>query len=642
MKTATQRQAGNTAGVTPRAVAIGLILVVLNAYWLNHVIWRGLLHTYMSLFANTVFTLFLIVVLFHLLLKRVLPRFALYKTEALVIYVMVLMVSTVGGNTNMGYLVYILAHPFWFADAENDWNRLFGGYIPEWFNVQDRSALKGFYEGDSIFLTAPHIMNWLVPFLVWSAFVFVLYFVLICMNAVLRRQFSEHERLSYPIARLPLEIGKNPEAFFKNRLMWIGFSVAGGIEILNGVSYLYPSFPYIPIKPWDNIHLFPDEPWNALGTMLLSFNPFIIGLSFFMPLDLSFSALFFFFLGKALLVGRRILGWHTGFYLDEQAQGAWIGLGILALWVGRRHLKGVFTHAIGKARTADDLTEPMPYKWAIYGTVAGLIFITLFAYHAGISLWAVLLFFGTYFLMAIGLAKVRAGLGPPLHETIGKDPASTMVAALGTRTIGARNLTLLSFFFWLNRVNTAHPMPNQLEAFHIGRQGGINNRKLLWAMLIALAVGIPWTFFVYLGMAYDLGGGAAFHTVGIGWQNFNLLESRLSSPTEVDSFAMIAMGTGFGVTMLLSALKLRFLWWPLHPIGYVIGTGNWGDMSFIWLPVLFTWVVKSLLLRHGGLRVYRSAIPFFAGLILGDFVVGGIWSLAGIALQTPMYAIWTR
>ena len=231
------------------------------------------------------------------------------------------------------------------------------GTFPQWFNVRDRSVLKGFYEGESIFLTAPNIYNWLVPFLVWSAFVFVLYFVLICMNAVLRKQFSEHERLSYPIARLPLEIGKNPEGFFKNRLMWMGFCVAGGIEILNGVRYLYPALPYIPIKPWDNIHLFHDEPWDALGTMLLSFNPFIIGLSFFMPLDLSFSALFFYFLGKALLVGRRVLGSHTGFYLDEQAQGAWIGLGILALWVGRRHLKGVFTQALGKGQMVDDLAR---------------------------------------------------------------------------------------------------------------------------------------------------------------------------------------------------------------------------------------------------------------------------------------------
>ena len=109
MKTSPQLKAGAHLGVTPRAVIIGTVLVVLNAYWLNHVIWRGLLHTYMSLFANTVFSLFVVVVLFHLLLKRILPRYALHESEALVIYVMVLMVSTVGGNTNMGYLVHILS-----------------------------------------------------------------------------------------------------------------------------------------------------------------------------------------------------------------------------------------------------------------------------------------------------------------------------------------------------------------------------------------------------------------------------------------------------------------------------------------------------------------------------------------------------
>ena len=182
MKTSSQSEAGTSTGVTPRAVVIGLILVVLNAYWLNHVIWRGLLHTYMSLFANTVFSLFVVIVVFHLLLKRILPRYALHKTEALVIYVMVLMVSTVGGNTNMGYLVYILAHPFWFADAENDWNQLFGGYIPQWFNVREKSVLKGFFEGDSIFLTAP-------PCLPLAGAVLSL--VGICVCALLRANLHE-------------------------------------------------------------------------------------------------------------------------------------------------------------------------------------------------------------------------------------------------------------------------------------------------------------------------------------------------------------------------------------------------------------------------------------------------------------------
>ena len=203
-----------TKGLTLRALGIGIVLMVLNAYWLNDAAWGGrTLHTYISLFVNTVFCLFVLVLL-NLVLKRTFPRHALHNTELFVVYVMLVTVSTLGGNTNMGYLIYHLAHPFWFATAENDWLRLFGGHIPDWFAVRDRNVLRGFYEGESSFFTAQNLYGWLVPALAWSAFIFVLYFVLICMNVILRRQFTNRERLTYPIAQLPLEMGRTPGTLF--------------------------------------------------------------------------------------------------------------------------------------------------------------------------------------------------------------------------------------------------------------------------------------------------------------------------------------------------------------------------------------------------------------------------------------------
>ena len=642
-------------GLTLRALVLGITLMVLNAYWLNEAAWGGrTLHTYISLFVNTVFCLFVLVLL-NLLLKRALPRQALHNAEIFVIYVMLLMGSTLGGNTNMGYLIYHLAHPFWFATAENDWMRLFGGHIPDWFAVRDTNVLRGFYEGESSFFATRNLYGWLIPALTWSAFIIVLYFVLICMNVILRRQFTTHERLTYPIAQLPLEMGNDPARFFRNRLMWIGFGIAGGIELVNGFHFLYPAIPSIPIGQRVLSGMFQEKPWDAVGSVNFSIWPSVVGLAFFLPLDLAFSALFFYFFGKIQLVSCSAFGWYTRPYLDEQSQGGWIGLGLLALWISRRHLKRVFARVVAGLRPRsprrpqtneitrdeiDDSSEPMPYRYAAWGMLAGLFLIVLFSCKAGASLWAVAVFFCIYFITAISLTKVRAGLGPPLHEMYQKDPGTIMVSALGTRHIGAANLTVLSFFFWLNRVNTAHPMPNQLEAFHIGRQTGINAKHLLLAMLIALGIGIPITFITYLQLSYNLGGLGAFHThVPMAW-GFNSLEKRLIHPTDADYAAASAMGIGFGFTMFLTAMKMRFLWWSLHPIGYVLGTGRWGgDMNFFWFPVLVGWSIKSLVLRYGGLRTYRRAIPFFAGLILGDYVIGALWSLIGITLQIPTYKI---
>jgi len=65
--------------------------------------------------------------------------------------------------------------------------------------------------------------------------------------------------------------------------------------------------------------------------------------------------------------------------------------------------------------------------------------------------------------------------------------------------------------------------------------------------------------------------------------------------------------------------------WPLHPIGFAMaGTGT---MNSLWLPFLLAWAIKSATLRIGGMRAYRRAIPFFLGLIVGDFLCGAVATL---------------
>jgi hypothetical protein len=44
-----------------------------------------------------------------------------------------------------------------------------------------------------------------------------------------------------------------------------------------------------------------------------------------------------------------------------------------------------------------------------------------------------------------------------------------------------------------------------------------------------------------------------------------------------------------------------------------------------------------VLLRYGGMRLYRAALPFFLGLILGDYVVPTLWAIYGTASGQQMY-----
>ena len=215
-------------------------------------------------------------------------------------------------------------------------------------------------------------------------------------------------------------------------------------------------------------------------------------------------------------------------------------------------------------------------------------------------------------------------------------PSQTMVSSLGTRMFGARNLSVLNFFFGLSRDQPAHPMPSQLEAFRIGEQSGVDNRKLFRAMVIAFAVGIPATFVIYCVLSYRYGILNQSEIMQLGLSGFTRIDYWLAYPLPPDLVTSGFMALGFGITSGLLAMKMRFLWWPLHPIGYILGASP-AEMVYIWVPVLIGWCLKLSILRFGGLRAYRRGIPFFGGLILGDYMLGCLWSLLNATMGVATY-----
>ena len=59
--------------------------------------------------------------------------------------------------------------------------------------------------------------------------------------------------------------------------------------------------------------------------------------------------------------------------------------------------------------------------------------------------------------------------------------------------------------------------------------------------------------------------------------------------------------TGGGAAFMLALLYLRqrFLWWPLHPIGFPIAN-TFTIMSHGWLAIFMAWMFKATILRYGG------------------------------------------
>ena len=620
--------------ITKKAIIVGLILVIVNAYWvaIASELWYAV-YTLVSPFSNAVFTLF-VLLLVNTLLKRGAPRLAFTPAELLLIYIMVTMVSTISGHAMMAILMGTMAHPFWFASPENEWEQLFLHYIPSWLTVHETHWLQGYYEGESSIYLIEHLRVWLVPALIWSSFIFILYGSLLCIGLLLRKQWMEHEKLSFPLTQLPLQMTTN-RSFFRSRALWIGFSLAAAIRVLAGLHDLFPVVPTFPPNYRLDRH-FTERPWNAIGYTSMSFNLAIVGLTYFMPLDLAFSTWFFFWLTRSERIFASMVGWQE-LHLNDRASGAWMGIALLTLWTGRRHLTTLFKHVIGQKR-GDDANEPLSYRTVAILTGLSISLVFAFCYAAGMSLWVIGAFYALFLAFALAIGRVRAELGPPYHEVIGINPRQMMVDIFGTRRLGGANLTIMTFLYAFNRCNRSHPMPNQIESLRIGSRAGIPGRMLLSGMALAIGVGALATFWAYLQVAYHYGALARCrgHLGHFGWESFNPLQNWLQHPKGIEVESIIFMTGGLLFVFFLHFMRSMLLWWPLHASGYVLSGAAWGGLIYFWFPVMVSWLIKHLILKFSGWHTYRRMVPFFLGLVLGDYIPRSILSLISLVLNVYM------
>ena len=209
------------------------------------------------------------------------PNLAFRSAELLLLYVMLSFATTLAGCDVLQAVLSVLGHAFWFATEENEWKTLFWSHIPRWLTVDDKKALQGYYLGESSFYTEAHLRAWAPVILAWLALFLVLAFIFLCLNTILRRQWADRERLTFPIIQLPLQMTNPASNFFRNKRMWIGFAIAAGISLFNGLSTLYPSIPYIPVTR--RFFAFLDPPLSFYGEATLAFYPFAIGIMFLMP-----------------------------------------------------------------------------------------------------------------------------------------------------------------------------------------------------------------------------------------------------------------------------------------------------------------------------------------------------------------------
>ncbi len=636
--------------ISGRGVALGALLLWPNAYWqVQMEIIRGSAHpSTISLFFNCIFIL-LVVTLLNRGVVAVRPRWALSRADLLVVYSMLAIGSCVAGHDTLEVLVPMLAWPWRFADPSNGWESRWIQYLPAWLMMPDKKAMEGYFVGNSTLYTRAHLLAWTAPVLIWTAFITVLLFVMQCLNVLLRKQWTERERLSYPIIQLPLELTAGADEgrlspLFSQRLFWFGCIAAGTVDVINSLNLYYPSVPpifapgfgrsYLDLHPY-----FLNRPWYAIGWTPISWYPFMVGLGMLLPLDFLFSAWFFFLYWKALAVVTVALAYDSdprAPYTNMQAFGAYMAFLLFSVWLSRGYLRQVWHTIWGLPSGLDDRDEPLRYRTAALGIVAGMTLLVAFAARIGMPWWIGLAFFAIYLGLALAITRMRAELGTPIHDLHFTGPDWVLAEVAGTRSFAPPTLVAFSLFFWFNRAYRGHPMPHQLEAFKLADVTRTAQRQWFSALMLAGVVGALAGFWAMLHLNYQYGATAKAGTFGP--EAYQRLDGWLQSPHLPSTSATLAVLAGFGIAVFLQVMRTRFPWWPFHPLGFAV-TSSW-EINLVWMPLFIAWVLKLVILRYGGRQGFSKSIPFFMGLMMGQFVVGSLLNIYGIAAELPTYQFW--
>jgi hypothetical protein len=614
---------------------VGLLavpLIMLNAGWIAH----SEMRTSVTELTISIPFIGVIFLLFLLTLANSVVRLLTQK-ELLLIYTALCVSSVVSGFGHFGLLLPFLVAPF----------RTPGGslselepLLPKIIGPRDPDVLKGFYEGHSSFFQPEILRAWAGPLCFWGGFLFLLLWTNLCLAAIFRRRWQEQEYLAFPTLALPLAMTDESAALYKNRLMWLGFMVPLGFHSLNSLASLYPSLPTFPINravDYGGSNL--PFPWNGIGYLPLCLHPAGVGMGYLVNTDVAFSLWFFFLVRKALNVWGVTMGWRQpGYggwgegpapefpYLAFQSWGAWLALAVGAVWTGRHYLRS-FLHE-------SHTEEALAARPAVAGAALGFLGLCALIWVWGGSLWYPMVFLGVYFLLMVAMARLASETAVLSPLLVWVDPQSILLGVIGPRSLAPLELVQTGMLSWFNLDYRAAPMAHLMQLLalqRVRRLAGV----LLGAAVLAILSSALWVGQLY----YTQGAGSAnvnAFRVDYGSSPWTRVLGWLHQPTALSTaHAIGGMTFGLAFTLLLTALRSRFATFPLSQAAYALDM-SWGNDLF-WCDLLLAWTIKTFLLRYGGIGRYRQALPFFLGLILGDFVTGAAWSIVGTLLRQELY-----
>jgi len=587
------------------------------------------------------------------LLLWIRPRSRLTGAEVLTIYAIVAGTAAIASEGYAAHLTTMLTASQYMAHPWNRWGVLIGPHIAPWMQFSDTQAIQWLWEGAPIGAPVPWI-PWVVPLAGWCAIALLIYCGLFCLMSLLRRDWIERQRLTFPLAQVPLEVvgaGEGPGSQLLRRPgVWAGFGIAfchGGLAFL---SSRVPIIPALSMSyPVGRAFQPGAVPWGYLSELQFNLHWGTIGVMCLLPTDVSLSLWLFNVWHYGLMVflssvgygdgGAPIYSADTRHLLIYQTMGALLGFGAFLLYQSRSTLRAaVMAWWDPVLRAEDDPLELVKPRYAIGGLAVSSLLLGVAAVVVGAQPVRIWLQVFAFYLAAVSLTRVVAASGSPYVDSIHS------IRYFLSRVIGTEGVRPDTLVF-ANQLNTvfsnaqqttySYYIANDMKILHSARVRGTSVVVALLAATVLMVAVAPLGR-IALGYQYGYGNLTGPQNIWLyrvvpGFE-FGDLADELQLPRHLSSVGVAAALSGALLAPALALLQINVAWWRLSPVGFLL-QGPWSASlnPLLWADALVGWAVVSLILRFGGRRGYQQSRPVFLGLFLGAACATLLNSLIGVA-----------
>jgi hypothetical protein len=507
---------------------------------------------------------------------------------------------------------------------------------------------------------------WSNAIIFWSLYFIVFYLLTSNVLLLFRKRWIDVEMLPFPYVTAAYDvirrISGKPDT--KRSMKWfiLGFLIALLFELQIICTHIFPWWPDIlawrgtatsSTSPHGCVCLYTND---VIASTLAwwpgytkNIHPVLI--YYLIPLEVLLSTWVFFIVLIVLAQIAYMLGYYTGIFNAGSACrilgfagfkmsplfgdpynfgwmtmiGGTVAIAVMVIFNARSHLAKTIQSAIRGGKTPEEADEPFSYR-SVYTFIAiSAIIVITYLLSAGLSIGSaliVLLSLGSLYPLSATYVFGLTGCGYMFEGTVWPSWPLRVIWPRAPQEYNTDWFMSKMFLHYGQNIPSQGPGGGALYAMQSLKMGSltrVNLRDIYVLLIITTIVSVFVGAITRVWMINILGAGRIPLKGGCSILSWCWNEASAERYNEMPSEVLFGYGAaGFIIIMVLFILRTRFLWWPLHPVGFILATAISPNWMREWNAFLEAWIAKFITLRVGGSKAYEEyGVPFACGGIAG-------------------------